>query len=181
MKAALALFIMVIVFHNSYSQQIPLGKLKPIIGNWEGVAKRYNPRDSIQKIEIESIHASCKAILDSTYIECTTVWKSNNGSKRNLNIYFNYNSRQDLYDILFLYDNWPGKVNYPLKYSEADNTFKGRDDFIAKGGIQAEEKVSWQILDNGNRIISIENNHFNNEEENYWPKVFEFEWNRIDP
>lgn len=176
LKIILLLFSISIIKFDLNAQSISESPLNHFIGSWEGEAIRFSPRKGLKE-ERETIKAECKSILDNTYVECTTTWKGKS-SERYMNIYFNYNSKEDTYDILFLYHNWPGKVNYPMKYDENLKQFSGSDTFTAQGNIPAQEKVTWKILDNGN-IKSTEWNHFQNEDEDFWPKTFEFEWRKV--
>ena len=152
--------------------------LATLIGEWEGTATAYFPRDTGRSPRVERVTASCEWALGKAYVECRSVWTTDEGSVRRLITYFNYNHRSGEFDILFLYDNWPGKVNYPLAFDPEQRTISGRDTFTGPGGVDAEERVSWRIADDGNTISGLEHNHFASDSDGYWPKTFEFEWRR---
>lgn len=165
-------------FFNAWSQKIPDKSEKPIIhqfeGRWQGKATAYFPRDQGKANRIETVRATGKKVLKDTYVELSSTWTQPNGEYRTLLTFWNYHSRNDSFQILYLYDNWPGRVDYKLSYDTLTRTFSGSDTFIAKGGIQAEEKVEWVISADGKEIRSIEYNHLATDQEDYWPKTFEF-------
>lgn len=82
--------------------------LNTFIGEWEGEATAYFPRDKDRKNRKEKVVVTGKTILGGSYLECNTNWTQSNGENRELNIYLNYDKKKSLIDILFLYDDWPG-------------------------------------------------------------------------
>ena len=152
--------------------------LNAFIGEWEGDATAYFPRDKDRKNRKEKVVVSGKKILNGNYIECNANWTQSNGENRELNIYLNYDKKKSLIDILFLYDDWPGKVNYPLGYDEKSRTLTGVDTFTTSKGVKGKERVEWWISEDHSIIVGREYNHYETDAEDYWPMSFEFEWKR---
>lgn len=152
----------------------PLPILHTFIGEWTGDATAYYPRDSSRTTRFETIQAVGKKMLKETYVELSSTWTQKDGSTRELLQLLNYHVRKDSFQVLYLYDNWPGRVDYPLSYNEETRTFKGYDTFMARGGIPAEEKVEWVISEAGDEIRGTEYNHLATDPEGYWPKTFEY-------
>jgi len=148
------------------------------VGDWEGNATAYFPREEGREERKEIITVHAKKILKDTYIHCSSDWKNTKGGERQLEIFWNYDHHSEKYEILFLYDNWPGKVNYQLDYDLEKRTLNGYDTFTASGGVAAKEKVIWQISEDGNEIKSTEYNHYETDPEDYWAKSFEFVWRK---
>ena len=149
------------------------------VGSWEGTSTLYRPRDTTRDIRVETVRAVCDSILKGTYVRCQSRWTREDGRYRDLNIYWNYNALDSLYDILFLYDDWPGKVNYPLTYDAENREFTGVDTFTTPKGVAARERVSWTISADGNTIVGTEHNHFATDPPDYWPMSFKFIWHRV--
>lgn len=158
----------------------PLPVLHTFVGEWKGSATAYYPRDSTRNNRIEKINAEGKKMLKDTYVEISSTWTQEDGSSRELLEFLNYHVRKDSFQILYLYDNWPGRVDYPMSYDQETGTFNGYDTFIARGGIPAEEKVEMVISEDGNEIRGTEYNHLSTDPEGYWPKTFEYVLKRIE-
>ncbi len=173
-------FLFTILLPLTLVGQSTLGRLAPLVGVWEGTATAYYPREKGKEPRIETVQAECKRALKGTYVECLSTWTSQAGNNRELRTFFNFDKRQNFYDILYLYDNWPGKVNYALYFDQKTKTFSGQDYFMAEGNTPAEEKVTWQISEDGKTVTSIEYNHYENEKPDYWPKTFEFTWKKVE-
>ncbi len=152
--------------------------LQSFVGEWEGSATAYYPRQEDKTPRKEMITVNARKMLKDTYVECSSVWTQPNGDYRELMIYWNYNTRADSFQILFFYDNWPGRVNYKLHFDPESRTLNGYDTFTGRGGVPAEEKVVWQISQDGNEIRCTEYNHYQTDPEDYWPTTFEFVWRR---
>ncbi len=146
-------------------------------GEWEGTGRAYYPREKDRSPRDETVSAGCRPILRGTYMECRMVWTQRDGRSRELIAYWNYNRDRQAYEILFLYDDWGGKVNYPLDFDPIRREFTGSDTFRVKG-IAAKEKVKWRISPDGNEIQGVEYNHLETDPEGYWPLTFEFVWRR---
>ncbi|WP_420580917.1 hypothetical protein [Reichenbachiella sp.] len=179
------LVLLLFTFSSVHGQQSidsfdPLPILHTFIGEWTGNATAYFPRDSSRATRFETIQAVGKKILKGTYVEISSTWKQKNGSTRELLELLNYHVRKDSFQVLYLYDNWPGRVDYPLSFDKETRTFKGYDTFIARGGVPAEEKVEWVISEDGNEIRGTEYNHLSTDPEGYWPKTFEYVLRRIE-
>lgn len=157
------------------------GKLISLLaGNWEGTATAYFEREEEREPRFEEVSVNCETVLKDTYAKCYSVWTTPQGISRELLIFWNYDVRSENYEILFLYDNWPGKVNYKLDFDEEKKLLNGYDTFTASGGVAAEEKVTWQISQDGNEIRSTEYNHYETDPDDYWAKSFEFVWRRVE-
>lgn len=181
MRKLFVLVVLSLIFHKVQCQDNSyLKEFKLLEGKWVGKSETYYPRDSSKEKRIEEVQVECQYILKATYMECKSKWTDQNENTRDLRIYFTYNSREKHHDILFLYDNWPGKVNYPLYYDSLKNKFTGSDNFISSGNIKAMEKVEWFLDEKENKIISREYNHFENESDTFWPKTFEFTWQKVE-
>ena len=152
--------------------------LNAFVGEWGGEATAYFPRDKDRKNRKEKVVVTGKKILGESYIECNTNWTQSSGENRELNIYLNYDKKKSLIDILFLYDDWPGKVNYPLGYDEKSRTLTGVDTFTTSKGIKGKERVEWWISEDHSIIVGREYNHYETDPEDYWPMSFEFEWRK---
>ena len=152
--------------------------LNAFVGEWGGEATAYFPRDKDRKNRKEKVVVTGKKILGESYIECNTNWTQSSGENRELNIYLNYDKKKSLIDILFLYDDWPGKVNYLLGYDEKSRTLSGVDTFTTSKGIKGKERVEWWISEDHSIIVGREYNHYETDPEDYWPMSFEFEWKR---
>jgi hypothetical protein len=149
------------------------------LGKWEGTATAFFPRDPERQPRRESVTAECTHALKDTYVRCRTTWVSEAGDSRELLIFWNHNSRENNVQVLYLYDNWPGKVNYPLEWDPETRTITGADTFTAADNVAAEERVRWQFAADGTEISSIEENHYSTDPEDYWARSFEFTWQRI--
>ncbi len=178
MKYLFGLILLVFICQPSQAQK-SLGLLAPLIGEWEGTATQYQPRDKSRGHRVETVKVTCTQALKGTYIECSSTWTQSTGESRELRTFFNYDRRSRNYDILYLYDDWPGKVNYQLIYDPSTKKFEGRDFFTSSGGVPAEEKVEWMISEDGQTITSKESNHYKTDKEGYWPTTFEFTWKKI--
>ena len=152
--------------------------LDAFVGNWEGEATAYFPRDKEKKNRKEKVFVTGKTILGGSYVECNTNWTQSSGENRELNIYLNYDKKKNLVDILFLYDDWPGKVTYPLGYDEKSRSLTGVDTFTTSKGVKGKERVEWWISEDHSIIVGREYNHYETDPEDYWPMSFEFEWRK---
>lgn len=147
-------------------------------GSWKGTATAFYPRSQDKPNRVESVVVEARKILRENYIECFSIWTQPSGEYRELMTYWNYDARSDKYEVLFLYDNWPGKVNYQLSYDEETKTFTGSDTFTTSEGVSAKEKVEWKVSMDGNTIWGVEYNHFETDPDDYWAKSFEYVWQR---
>lgn len=172
-------FSLALISISPLHSQSKLGKLAPLIGKWEGTATAYFPREKGKKPRVESVLVDCRSAMKGTYVECSSTWTEENGQSRELRTFFNFDQKKNFYDILYLYDNWAGKVNYALYFDPSSKTFSGSDYFMAKGTIQAEEKVTWKISDDGMTVEGNEFNHYDTDKADYWPKTFEFTWRKV--
>ncbi|MEO9802689.1 MAG: hypothetical protein ABJF04_05540 [Reichenbachiella sp.] len=173
--------LLFLVCYSDLSAQSYNSKILHVFeGNWTGSATAYFPRDTTKENRIESIEAAGKKVLKDTYIEISSTWTQANQDYRTLLTLWNYHVRKDSFQILYLYDNWPGRVDYTLSYDSTARTFYGYDTFMARGNIPAEEKVEWVISEDGNEIRSTEYNHLSTDPKDYWPKTFEFVLKRVD-
>lgn len=154
--------------------------LHAFVGQWTGTAIAYYPRDSSRENRHEKINAEGKKILKGSYVALSSTWTQEDGSVRELLELLNYHVRKDSFQVLYLYDNWPGRVDYALSYDPDTRTFEGYDTFIARGGIPAEERVKWVISEDGKEIQGTENNHLTSDPEGYWPITFEYVLRRKD-
>lgn len=184
MKISLITFSLALTMFSAFGQgSANQGKTSILLsfeGNWTGSAIAYFPRDKERPNRTETIVASGQKTLKGSYIQLNSTWTQPNGDYRTLLTFWNYHVRKDSFQILYLYDNWPGRVDYALSYDSANRTFKGYDTFMARGNVPAEEKVEWIISEDGNEIRSIEYNHLATDPEGYWPKTFEFVLRRED-
>jgi hypothetical protein len=182
MKMVIKLSSYLMIIMSLSSPQVASQDTSNIIGifegEWEGNATAYFPRDKNRENREEVVKAECKKILKDTYIQCSTSWTRTDGRTRTLMIFLNYDNENKNHEILFIYDNWPGKVKYKLYYNEEERKFTGSDTFTAPGGIAAEERVEWFISTDGSEIRCIEYNHYVTDADGYWPKTFEFIWRR---
>lgn len=170
-----------VLFAQNQASPFPFSDIIQVFqGQWEGEATAYFPRDAQKPNRIESIKAEGKIILKNSYVELYSTWTQPNGEFRELLTLWNYHIKKDSFQILYLYDNWPGRVDYPLGFDSLTLTFNGYDTFIANGGIAAEEKVEWIISEDGKEIRSTEYNHLYTDPKDYWPKTFEFILRRIE-
>lgn len=152
--------------------------LEQFIGRWQGSATARFPRRPERALRQESVVADCKKALKATYVECRSQWTSTEGAIRELRMFWNFHPSEGQFEILYLYDNWPGKVQYLLEYDAEARTLTGRDSFEGPGGIAAEEVVTWQFAEDGQSIKSSEQNHYVTDPDDYWPTTFEFTWRR---
>jgi len=152
--------------------------IKTFVGEWEGEATAFFPRKPDRPNRNEKVNVVCKEVLEGNYIECNTKWAIENGRTRKLLIFWTYNKKTEKFNILFLYDDWPEIVNYPLDYDPQNRIFRGIDNFTTSRGIKGEEHVEWEISADSNVIKGTEYNHYENDPKDYWPKSFEFTWRR---
>ncbi|MEO9966771.1 MAG: hypothetical protein ABJF11_13320 [Reichenbachiella sp.] len=171
---AIILFSSLAFAQNKADANEIMSILENFEGRWQGTATAYFPRDKSLENRNETIEAVGEKVLKDSYVELRSTWTQANGDYRSLITFWNYHIKKDSFQILYLYDNWPGRVDYALDYDSATRTFKGYDTFVAKGGIQAEEKVEWVISEDGNEIKSTEYNHLATDPDDYWPVTFEF-------
>jgi Protein of unknown function (DUF1579) len=152
--------------------------LSAFVGEWSGEATAYFPRDKEKKNRKEKVEITGKTILGGSYIECNSNWTQSGGENRELNIYLNYDNKKAAINILFLYDDWPGKVTYPLGYDDKSRTLTGVDTFTTSKGVKGKERVEWWISEDHSIIVGREYNHYETDPEDYWPMSFEFEWRK---
>lgn len=151
--------------------------LNLFIGKWEGTATALYPREMERPLREEQVEVECRPVLGGTYIECRSTWTTGDGASRELLTFWNYDQAADSVNILFLYDNWPGKVRYALSYDPNKREIVGYDTFTA-GGIPAEERVVWSFSGSGDEITGTEFNHYSTDPEGYWPQTFRFVWKK---
>ncbi|WP_422359582.1 hypothetical protein [Reichenbachiella sp.] len=178
-KITKTLILLIFACCSAFAQQEskkfePLPILHAFVGEWTGEATAYYPRDTSKESRFESIRAVGKKMLKETYVEIQSTWTQADGTSRELLELVNYHVRKDSFQVLYLYDNWPGRVDYPLSYNEETRTFNGYDTFIARGGIPAEEKVEWILSEDGLEIRGTEYNRLSTDPDGYWPKTFEY-------
>lgn len=160
-------------------ESLPGGQvLDRFMGRWHGTATAYFPRRPERETRDETVEVNCERALKETYVECHSKWTDQAGVMRELRMFWNYHPRDGRFEILYLYDNWPGKVQYLLDYDPEKRSLTGRDSFEGPGGVSAEEIVSWQFAADGQTIRSTEQNHFATDAGDYWPVMFEFTWQR---
>lgn len=152
--------------------------LEVFVGEWEGHATAYFPRNENRSNREETVSAVCTKVLGGNYIQCITNWTQQNGQSRELYIYFNYDKRNEVYKVLFLYDDWGEIVQYPITFDSENNVFRGVDTFTTSKGIKGEEHVEWWFSEDGNEIRGKEFNHYETDQEDYWPQSFDFVWKR---
>ena len=167
-----------VIAQNKMDIANPLDILNVFVGEWEGSATAFYPRIEGKENREETIYVTCRKVLKGTYIECNSIYKQTNGNSRELLVYWNYDAKADSFQILYLYDNWPGKVNYPLYFDTTERLFTGYDTFTVHGSIPAEERVETYISEDGNEIRHTEYNHYQTDPEDYWVKSFESVWKR---
>lgn len=148
------------------------------IGEWKGEAVHYYPRDVSRETRTESVSAICDYILNQTYIKCETVWTTEGGKERKFLLHLN--ALEDTYQLLFMYDNWPRHVSYPLQYIAEKGIYMGESSFVGGDGIVGEERVEWLISEDKSEIVSKEYNHLSSDKEGYWAHYFKFRWKRVD-
>lgn len=149
--------------------------LPGFIGDWEGEAVAYNPLQPERGERREDISAICRPVLSESYVQCDARWSAESGTSRELLIFWNALAEVGRYEILYLYDNWPGKVQYPLDFDSDTRTLTGYSQFEA-GDRTAEERVRWIFSEDGNVISSEE--HVRYEGDPDWLLSFEFTWRR---
>lgn len=150
------------------------------IGDWEGRSTFLYPRDETREPAHEDVRASCSAILKETYIQCDTTWTRADGRIRTFRLHFNYNDRDDGYQTLFIYDNWPRNVSYLLQYDDAEGAYVGRTTFETGEGVAGEERVVWRVSDDGREIRSEEFTRLETDTNDELLKSFEFVWRKVD-
>ncbi len=155
------------------TEEKPENVLGFFVGKWEGKATLFSPRGT-NKLRIESVTFTCIKVLKETYVQCKSTWTNIDRKTRDLITFWNYDKQNDQYEILYIYDNWPGKVNYPLKYDSGKRLLTGSDTFKGPDGVAAKEKVEWSISKNGNEIVSREYNHYETDPDSTWQLSFEF-------
>ena len=148
-------------------------------GEWAGEATAYFPRREDRDDRHEDVELHCEQVLKNTYVQCRSSWTTTDGRTRELLVFWNFDEESDRYQILYLYDNWPGKVNYELAYDAATRTLKGSDTFEGPGGVAAKERVEWTFAEDGQEIRSTEFNRYATDPEGYWAKSFEFVLRRV--
>ncbi|MBT8061506.1 MAG: DUF1579 family protein, partial [Gammaproteobacteria bacterium] len=120
---------------NEPSPSPGLDVLENFVGRWQGTATAYFPRQPERESRHEQVQASCEKALEGTYVECRSIWTDTNGATRELRMFWNFHAREDRFEILYLYDNWPGKVQYKIEYNADTGTLTGRDSFQGPGGV----------------------------------------------
>lgn len=149
-----------------------------LIGDWAGEALHFYPREPGRLQRKEESRAECKYILRETYVQCDTVWTSEDGPERRLRLHFN--AMGSAYQVLFLYDNWPHHVAYPLTYDLDRRVFRGSSSFQNSDGTEGFERVEWNVSEDEREVVVQEYNHFATDPEDYWARYFKFTWRRID-
>lgn len=151
--------------------------LEFLIGNWEGEAEHYYPREPGKPGRVEKSRAKCRYILQKAYILCKTVWTRGDGQERRFHLHFN--ALDSAYQVLFLYDGWPRHVAYPLTLNANRDVFLGSSEFENSDGTEGSERVEWSISNDQNEITVREFNHLATDPEDYWAHYFKFTWRRV--
>lgn len=177
MRFPLLVFSMFVSVSASTGQTEPFTPtqfLDAFIGEWEGTATAWYPREDGRPPREETVRVTCRPVLNGTYVECHSVWTTGTGTSRELLTFWNYDQEVDSVNILFLYDNWAGKVLYPLSFDPESRELRGYDTFTASGNIPAEERVSWHLSGDLDTIQGTAFIHYQTDPEDYRPQSFRF-------
>lgn len=160
------------------SKATTVADLDFLIGVWSGRSTFLYPREDGRAPAHEEAQATCAYILNETYIQCDTAWARPDGRRRAFRLHFN--TLEDGYQTLFLYDNWPRHVSYVLRYDSGNGVYIGGGSFVDSNGVAGEERVEWRFSADGTEVRSEEFNHLEGDPGDYWPKYFEFVWRKAE-
>lgn len=150
--------------------------LEFLIGTWEGEATLYAAPGDDRADRVESVAAKCIPILKNAYIQCDTAWRREDGRERTFRLHLNYNQISERHQMLYIYDNWPEHVRYPVDYAPETRSFTGVSAGENADGGAWEERVVWRVSEDGNEIHATE--HVRDPGQPDWRLSFEFTWRR---
>lgn len=165
---------------NEEVKEPSIKDLEFLVGEWVGQSTFYYPRRDDREISHETTHTLCQYILKNTYIQCDTSWTRPDGRVRTLRLHLNYNALDEGYQVLYIYDNWPRHVSYLMQYDSVRGVFAGESIFENSEGVSGRERVEWRVSDDGHEVNSAEFSNLETEAPDYWPKYFDFTWQKID-
>ena len=164
---------------ESQSGERSIDELAALIGDWEGTSTLFSPRRPEAKQRWEDVTFSCDWILKRTYIACDTKWtRRDKYRNRTFKLFFNYNSVDEGYQTLFIYDNWPRSVSYLIQGGEARGQYIGFVEFESGDGVSGKERIVWQFSEDGNQLSSDEYNHMETDPDGEWRHTFTFSLDR---
>jgi hypothetical protein len=181
-KLSISLFILSLLFPTAGFSRDSLSShprvLDVFIGEWEGTAILYYPRNPAREPREEAVTVKCQSVLKGTYIHMHSTWTQKDGQSRELYTFWSYNPENKDYEIMFLYDDEHNKVSSALQYDDSQRLFSGTSPYTTARGIPATEKVEWHISADGNEITGLEYNNHQTDPPDFWPLVFKFVWKR---
>ena len=158
--------------------EAPMTALAPLVGEWRGEARHFQPRDDEAEELTETVVATCRLILDGYYIECATRWVRSDGRERAHHSYANYNATTGAFENLFIFRGWPAKISYPFQWDEEKNMFIGFHGDETRDGIPVRVRVEFGFSSDGQEHWAKEYNHVEGEPSDYWPQTFEMTWTK---
>ena len=164
---------------NAQAEENSIRDLDFFIGEWRGEATLSYPREEGREPRDETVSVSCDYILKDTYIQCDTAWTRADGRTRTFRLHFNHIEDENAYQTLFIYDNHPHHVSYPLRYNKESKAYLGASDFEMDDGVAGKERIVWRVSEDGNEISCEEFNHLETDPEDFWPRNFKFTWRKV--
>lgn len=126
---------------HAETEQRPIQRLSWLIGSWtfsdeavDGSYKETGTRD-------------CEYTLNDTYILCRSVGTSNSGKVRSYHFYFNYNDRNNRFEMTSLTAFYPHKDLYVMSLSADNRVIESRSRSWTEDGLRPQNEAT--IVYNG--------------------------------
>ena len=164
---------------SAQGEENSIRNLDFFIGEWRGEATLSYPREEGREPREETVAVSCNYILKDTYIQCDTAWTRADGRTRTFRLHFNHIEEDNVFQTLFIYDNYPHHVSYPLRFDAKTNAYLGSSDFEMDDGVAGSERIVWRVSEDGKEISCEEFNHLETDPDDFWPRNFQFTWRKV--
>lgn len=134
-----------------------MNELKPLIGSWELHTKMISPSRPV--IE-ESGSMTCRAIFDSTYIECDT-YLTYKKYARSYKVLITYATDSSRYEQVYFYNDSPARI---IEYGQFENKeLLTQTSFRNSQGNTESITVSLKFTDHNNLFMESRSSATNNE------------------
>lgn len=159
-----------------------------LIGVWEGQSTHFFPRREDRAPVSEDVIFDCASVLKGTYVRCSTAWtRRDKKTTRTFLLYVNRVEPDGSLQVLYIYDNWPDHVSYPLRpdsvmqQTTRERVFHGELATTDAEGRRVSERITWTFSSNESVLAATEYNHIDGELEEDWKLAFAFKLTRSSP